>query len=66
MNSHELAKLLLRAEDGPICCSVDISTCEEDALRRVHGDFTEVNCTPSAQGFGGNEVVLLFEGSIND
>lgn len=66
MRSHELAKRLLEAPDGDVCCSVDISTCEEDSSRRCFGEFTEINSLPTDTGYGSTEVMLLFEGSLND
>jgi hypothetical protein len=64
--SHELAKHMLEHDDGRLQCSVDISTCEEDSDRRAFGDFTDINYSPSDEGFGSDHTMLLFEGSIND
>ena len=65
MRSHELAKILLENDDCEVTCSVDISTCDDDAGRRVFGDLVEINSLPTNEGFGSNEAVLLFVGSIN-
>ena len=65
MRSHELAKILLEHDDGDVTCSVDISTCDADADRRVFGDFVEINSLPTDEGFGSSEVVLLFVGNLN-
>jgi len=66
MRSHELAKAMLEAPDGKVICSVDISTCEEDADARCFGEFDEINSLPSEVGFGSDEVQLLFSGHIQD
>ncbi len=65
MRSHALAKILLENDDCEITCSVDISTCDADADRRVFGDLVEINSLPTNEGFGSSEVVLLFVGSIS-
>lgn len=44
-----------------IVCSVDVSTCDEDADERVFGTYTEINSIPSDVGAGSNELQLLFE-----
>jgi hypothetical protein len=66
MRSHDLAKFLLEREDGEVECSVDISTCEEDSDRRCFGELVEVGHTPTGEGFGSNEVMLLFVGCLNN
>ena len=66
MRSHELAKELLEAPDGEIVCSVDISTCEGNAEDRCFGEnFEGINSLPTDEGFGSDEVVLLFSGNTN-
>lgn len=59
-SSHELARLMLSAEDKPVTCSVDISTCEEDSTRRVFGEYIEIN------DLNAPEITLLCIGAIND
>lgn len=66
MRSHELAKKMLEAPDGKIVCSVDISTCEDNAEDRCFGEeFEGINSMPTDAGFGSDEVVLLFRGNTN-
>ena len=65
LRSHELAKAMLAAPDGKVVCSVDISTNEESADHRCFGDFEEINSLPSEEGFGSEEVQLLFSGCLN-
>lgn len=62
---RDIIKEILRCEDIDLelTISVDISTGENDAGRRVFtAEFFEVNDTRSIS----NEIVLLFSGSIND
>ena len=66
MRSHDLAKFLLEREDGEVNCSVDISTGEDDSDRRCTGELIEVGHTPTNDGFGMSDVMLLFFGSVND
>lgn len=66
MRSHELAKALLAAPDGHVECSVDISTCEQDANLRCFGDLVGINGLPDDIGFGSDIAMLLFEGSVCD
>ena len=48
-----------------VICSVDISTCDDDAGARCFGEFEEINSWPSDEGFGSREVQMLFSGSLN-
>ena len=64
MRSHDLARELLKAPDGEIRCSVDISTGEHDADDRCFGEFADINSLPSSNGFGSNYVDLNFDGEI--
>ena len=62
MTTHEIARLLLERPDGKLVVSVDVSTGEEDALRRAFGEFYlgwQSDINPE-------DTVLIFEGYIND
>lgn len=68
ITAHELARQLLECADLPVTISVDISTGDHDAYRRV---FTTEYFGPNDKGnnqfgFGCSEIVLLFAGNIND
>ena len=57
MKAHDLAAQLLECENYEIGASIDISTCEDDAGRRIQpGEFLGIN---DAAGHG-NEITLLF------
>jgi hypothetical protein len=59
MNSHELAKIMLKEEPREISVSIDICTCQEDCGLRGMGTVIEVNC------FTKKEIRLVAEGSLN-
>lgn len=61
LNSHDLAKELLSMPPKEVTISLDISTCDEDAGRRAFsGAYFGINDKES------HDLVLLFEGTIND
>lgn len=41
MTSHELAKALLQHNDAEVWLSVDVSTGDDDADARAHGDLED-------------------------
>lgn len=59
MKSHEIARLLLSLPNRVVKCSVNVSKDDSDYDRRVFGDMSGYNELP-------NEIVLLFEGELND
>ena len=59
MKSHEIARLLLSLPNRVVKCSVNVSKDDSDYDRRVFGDMNGYNELP-------NEIVLLFEGELND
>ena len=65
MNSHELARQLLAHPNGPLECSVDLSSCDENAHLRAFGEFVEVNYFVNEVGFGSDHNMLLFYGGLN-
>lgn len=56
ITAHELARQLFRCEDLPVNASIDISTCDDDADRRVFTCACFGINDEDAQG----EVVILF------
>ncbi len=61
-----VSALELALESGlELTCSVDISSDDNDSDRRCFGEFTGVNSLPSDNGFGSNEIQLLFDGSLS-
>jgi len=60
MTSHDLARELLSMPSKPVVISVDISTCDADAGKRVFtDDYMGINDSEA------DEIVLLFTGALN-
>jgi len=61
LTSHQLAKELLGMPNKELSISVDISTCDDDAGRRVFTDeYFGINDINS------HDIVLLFDGILDD
>ena len=61
MTTHEIARMLLARPDGQLFVSVDISTDEDSAFDRAHGEFF----TGWQPDTNPTDTMLLFEGNIN-
>jgi len=59
--THQLAAELLKCENVPVYVSIDISTCGNDAGRKAFSNgFLGINYKQAP------EVILLFDGQLND
>lgn len=57
MKAHELGRMLLKGDDEEITASIDISTGDEDAGRRIYA----IECFGvNSMKANSNEIVILF------
>lgn len=65
MKSHELAKALLTAPDCEVGCILNVTSEVNEDDQRFFGTLEEINHLPSNTGFGLNDAVLMFHGTID-
>ena len=63
MKAHELAKMLLEAEDYEVTASIDISTNDEDNDRRI---FTKDCFGINSLSGDGGVITILFDAEPKD